>query len=218
MGESNISGPLNIDDSIVLGEDATVGDDLVVTDDAAITGDLSVTGNSTFTGTVSITGALTLAATPVIPTGSISSTMLAEDAGFENPITFYAAATIAIGEPVYISGYSTGGGVEVSLAYSTRTCVADFIAVTAATAADVTLTVAPVLTVTGATSTSVAGTILYLSSVTGAGGYSTSVPSSGPIIQKIGVITTLNTGSSDGNGVINLFPGYSHVVNSSLSV
>ena len=190
MAESNVSGPWQVE------------------------GEITGSSNATIAGTLAVTGAFTASSGLTLPAGSVVAASLDEEAGFEKPITLYAAATIAAGQPVYISGYSTAGGLEVALAYAARGYTAEFVAVTAATAADVTLTVAPVATITGTTSTSVAGTVLYLSTL--AGSYSATVPSSGPLLQKIGAVTTI--GSSDADGVIKMYPGYGNIEPSSIAV
>jgi hypothetical protein len=151
-------------------------------------------------------GAVSAAAS--ITDGVVTSTKLASEAGFENLLTFYSGAAIAVGKPVYISGRSTAGGLKVDMAQGNdRTKAAQFVAVTATTAANITMSVAPVATV-AYNSTSAAGTLLYLGT-TAAGVVQTTAPSGkANVCQAVGVVTVGSTSA----GYAKMYPGYSKAV------
>lgn len=140
--------------------------------------------------------------------GIVNAPALAEEAGFENTLSLYSdSATINVGQPVYITGYSTKGAMSVSLAQANDvTKAAQFVAISASTAVDGAVTVAPVATVTYAT-TEASGTMLFLGA-TAAGAIVTTAPAlKSHIVQPIGVVVTSGTAGS-----AKMFPGYSKAV------
>jgi hypothetical protein len=142
-------------------------------------------------------------------TGAVGAEVLEEEAGFEKGITWYAATgALAAGKPVYISGMSSLGEPEVSLAIANdRTKAAQFIVTSAATAANKSVTIAPVATVAYA-STNAAGTLLYLSA-TAAGVLVTTAPTV-MFAQPIGMVTVKATAATS---YAKMYPGYSKAVN-----
>lgn len=141
--------------------------------------------------------------------GAVPAAALAEEAGFEKGITWYAATgALAVGKPVYISGMSSLGEPEVSLAIADdKVKAAQFTVVEAATAANKPVTVAPVATV-AYTSTLAAGTILYLSA-TAAGALVTTAPTV-MFAQPVGMVTVKSTAVQS---YAKMYPGYSKAVN-----
>ncbi len=144
---------------------------------------------------------------------AVAAEVLAEEAGFEKGITWYAATgALAAGKPVYISGMSSLGEPEVSLAKADNAAkAAQFVVTGAATAADKPVTIAPVATVAYA-STNAAGTLLYLSA-TAAGVLVTSAPAV-LFAQPVGMVTLKATAATS---YAKMFPGYSKAVNPATS-
>ena len=149
-----------------------------------------------------------VSATASIADGVVTHAKLAEEAGFTKPFTIYGSAAIAVGKPVYISGWSTAGGLEVSLSQAdSELTAAQLVAVTASTAADLPLTVAPVATV-AYNSTETVGTLLYLSA-TAAGVLVKVAPTAKTeIVQVVGAITV----ASSTAGFAKMYPGYTKVI------
>ena len=210
MADSHMDGPLIVDDGIRIGTQSTNTEVINSSGNLANTG--MIANSSMFTAGVVDTSALgTNSVTTVkITDSNVTHAKLAEEAGFENTLSLYSDSTaIAIGNPVYISGYSTKGAMSVTLAEADNiTKAAQFIAVSAATAADEAVTVAPVATV-AYDSTEAVGTILYLSSTAG-GLTATPAATKGTFKQPIAVVTVQH--STAVQGYIKAFPGYSKAV------
>ncbi len=148
-------------------------------------------------------------------TGAVAAEVLAEEAGFEKGITWYAATgALAVGKPVYISGNSSLLEPEVSLAIANDgTKAAQFVVTSPATAANKPVTIAPVATV-AYTSTLAAGTLLYLSA-TAAGVLVTTAPAlKSHFKQPIGMVTVKATAATS---YAKMYPGYSHPVTNALA-
>jgi len=147
--------------------------------------------------------------TAALADSAVTTAKLAEEAGFENPLSLYAATgALAVGKPVYISGYSSLADLEVSLAIANdKVKAAQFVVTSAATAANKPVTVAPVATV-AYTSTLAAGTLLYLSA-TAAGVLVTTAPTI-MFAQPVGIVTVKATAATS---YAKMYPGYSKAVN-----
>lgn len=151
--------------------------------------------------------------TAKITDDAVTDAKLAEEAAFTNTISLYAATgALDVGEPVYMSGRSSLGSPEVSLAQANdRTKAAQFVVSVAATAANesVSVTLAGELTANDSTTNAV-GTLLYLGA-SAAGSLVTTAPSV-MFAQPIGMVTAVATpGQTD--GTIYFYPGYSKAVN-----
>lgn len=167
----------------------------------------SVTNVISSAGQIELAGAVPTAA---LADSAVTTAKLAEEAGYENTISLYAATgALTVGKPVYISGNSSLLSPEVSLAQANSPVkAAQFTVVTAATAANKPVVVAPVADV-AYTSTNAAGTILYLSA-TAAGVLVTTAPAlKSHFQQAVGMVTVKATASQS---YAKMYPGYSKAV------